>query len=85
MNSTYIIGIDLGKHIFHLVGHDYAGRERLFERGYPDKKTLQLLSVHEPVIVCDGSMWWFAIGLPESVKNMGIKLSSFRLNMLSHM
>lgn len=61
MSSTYIIGIDLAKHIFHLVGHDHLGRET-FRKKLSRQKTLQLLSVHEPVIVamesCGGCHWF---------------------------
>lgn len=61
MNRTNIIGIDLAKHIFHLVGHDHAGRET-FRKKLSRQKTLQLLSVHEPVIVameaCGGCHWF---------------------------
>jgi len=61
MNSTHIIGIDLAKHVFHLVGHDCCGRET-FRKKLTRQKTLQLLSVHEPVIIameaCGGSHWF---------------------------
>ncbi len=61
MSSTYIIGIDLAKHIFHLVGYDYAGRET-FRMKLSRQKALQVLSVHEPVIVameaCGGCHWF---------------------------
>lgn len=61
MNSTHIIGIDLAKHVFHLVGHDCCGRET-FRKKLTRQKTLQLLSAHEPVIIameaCGGSHWF---------------------------
>ncbi|WP_405522539.1 hypothetical protein [Vibrio alginolyticus] len=49
MLNTHIIGIDLAKHVFHLVGHDLSGRET-FRKKLTRQKTLQLLSVHKPVI-----------------------------------
>ncbi|HCG5955949.1 TPA: IS110 family transposase [Vibrio parahaemolyticus] len=61
MRSTYIVGIDLAKHIFHLVGHDYAGRET-FRKKLNRQKTLQFLSALEPTIVameaCGGCHWF---------------------------
>ena len=61
MLNTHIIGIDLAKNVFHLVGHDLAGRET-FRKKLTRQKTLQLLSVHEPIIVameaCGGSHWF---------------------------
>ncbi|ELC0659397.1 IS110 family transposase [Vibrio fluvialis] len=61
MLNTHIIGIDLAKHVFHLVGHDLSGRET-FRKKLTRQKTLQLLSVHEPVIVamesCGGCHWF---------------------------
>lgn len=60
MTTTRVIGIDLGKNTFHLVGHDYSGRE-VFRKKLNRQKSLQLLSVHEPVIVameaCGGAHW----------------------------
>lgn len=60
MTTTRVIGIDLGKNTFHLVGHDYSGRE-VFRKKLNRQKLLQLLSVHEPVIVameaCGGAHW----------------------------
>ena len=61
MHNTHIIGIDLAKHVFHLVGHDHSGKET-FRKKLTRQKTLQLLSVHEPVIVameaCGGCHWF---------------------------
>lgn len=72
MRSTYIVGIDLAKHIFHLVGHDYAGRET-FRKKLNRQKTLQFLSALEPTIVameaCCGCHWF------ENVRSMVIRLS----------
>ncbi|MBF4221299.1 IS110 family transposase [Vibrio anguillarum] len=46
--------------MFHLIGHDYSGRE-VFRKKLNRQKLLQLLSVHEPVIVameaCGGAHW----------------------------
>lgn len=60
MTTIRVIGIDLGKNIFHLIGHDYSGRE-VFRKKLNRQKLLQLLSVHEPVIVameaCGGAYW----------------------------
>lgn len=60
MTTIRVIGIDLGKNIFHLIGHDYSGRE-VFRKKLNRQKLLQLLSVHEPVIVameaCGGAHW----------------------------
>jgi transposase len=61
MSNTHIIGIDLAKNVFHLVGHDLSGNET-FRKKLTRQKTLQLLSVHEPVIVameaCGGCHWF---------------------------
>lgn len=55
-----VIGIDLGKSTFHLIGHDYSGKE-VFRKKLNRQKLLQLLSVHEPVIIameaCGGAHW----------------------------
>jgi transposase len=60
MTTIRVIGIDLGKNTFHLIGHDYSGRE-VFRKKLNRHKLLQLLSVHEPVIVameaCGGAHW----------------------------
>jgi transposase len=60
MTTIRVIGIDLGKNTFHLIGHDYSGRE-VFRKKLNRQKLLQLLSVHEPVIVameaCGGAHW----------------------------
>ena len=60
MNNSHIIGIDLGKHSFHLVGHDHAGNQ-LFKKKLTRQKLLEFLSCHEPVIIamesCGGSHW----------------------------
>ena len=60
MTTIRVIGIDLGKNTFHLIGHDYAGKE-VFRKKFNRQKLLQLLSVHEPVIIameaCGGAHW----------------------------
>lgn len=60
MTTIRVIGIDLGKNTFHLIGHDYSGRE-VFRNKLNRQELLQLLSVHEPVIVameaCGGAHW----------------------------
>ena len=60
MTTIRVIGIDLGKNTFHLIGHDYSGRE-VFRKKLNRQKLLQLLSVHEPVIIameaCGGAHW----------------------------
>ncbi|WP_413282445.1 IS110 family transposase [Vibrio sp. MA40-2] len=60
MNNSHIIGIDLGKNSFHLVGHDQAGHQ-LFKKKLTRPKLLEFLSCHEPVIIamesCGGSHW----------------------------
>jgi transposase len=48
------------KNTFHLIAHDYSGSE-IFRKKLNRQKLLQLLSVHEPVIVameaCGGAHW----------------------------
>ncbi|WP_133406963.1 IS110 family transposase [Parashewanella tropica] len=60
MNTPHIIGIDLGKNSFHLVGHDQSG-QRLFKKKLTRQKLLEFLAFHEPVIIamesCGGSHW----------------------------
>ncbi|MEZ9205285.1 IS110 family transposase, partial [Vibrio splendidus] len=45
MNNSHIIGIDLGKNSFHLVGHDHAGNQ-LFKKKLTRQKLLEFLSCH---------------------------------------
>lgn len=60
MKNTHIIGIDLGKNSFHLVGHDQSGHQ-VFKKKLTRQKLLEFLSFHEPVIIamesCGGSHW----------------------------
>jgi hypothetical protein len=50
MSAIKVIGIDLGKSIFHLVGHDYSGREQ-YRYKLSRSKLLQFISVHEPTLI----------------------------------
>ena len=60
MSLIKVLGIDLGKSTFHIIGHDYAGREQL-RRKFNRKQLLQFLATHDPVTVamesCGGSHW----------------------------
>lgn len=58
MSNIHVIGIDLGKNTFHLIGHDYSGKE-IFRKKLTRQKMLLFLSAHEPVPIsmeaCGGS------------------------------
>ncbi|WP_428198660.1 hypothetical protein [Aliivibrio kagoshimensis] len=41
MTTIRVIGIDLGKNTFHLIGHDYSGRE-VFRKKHTRQTTFQL-------------------------------------------
>lgn len=60
MSVVKIIGIDLGKSTFHLIGHDYSDRE-LYRHKLSRSKLIQFLSTHEPVTIameaCCGAHW----------------------------
>ena len=60
MSTIKTIGIDLGKSTFHLVGHDYSGRE-LYRHKFTRAKLIQFISVHEPATIameaCCGAHW----------------------------
>lgn len=60
MSAIKVIGIDLGKSTFHLVGHDYSGREQ-YRHKLSRSKLLQFISVHEPTLIameaCCGAHW----------------------------
>lgn len=60
MQRTVIIGIDIGKNLFHLVGRDKAGRE-VFRHKFNRAKLIQFLSCHESVVIamesCGGCHW----------------------------
>ena len=50
MSVAKVIGIDLGKSTFHLIGHDYAGRE-VFRHKYSRVKLVDFLSVQESTTI----------------------------------
>lgn len=60
MSFAKVIGIDLGKSTFHLIGHDYAGRE-VFRHKYSRAKLVDFLSVQESTTIameaCCGAHW----------------------------
>lgn len=60
MSLIKVIGIDLGKSTFHLIGHDHSGREQLRKK-LNRPKLLQFLSQHESVLIamesCGGAHW----------------------------
>ena len=60
MSLIKVLGIDLGKSTFHVVGHDHTGREQ-FRRKFNRAKLLQYLSNHPETLIamesCGGSHW----------------------------
>lgn len=60
MSAIKIIGIDLGKSTFHLVGHDHSGQE-IYRHKFSRVKLIQFLSTHEPATIameaCCGAHW----------------------------
>lgn len=60
MSTIKTLGIDLGKSTFHVVGHDYFGRQ-LYRHKLSRAKLLQFVSVHDPVVIameaCCGAHW----------------------------
>ncbi|KLV02751.1 transposase [Photobacterium aquae] len=60
MSSLHILGIDLGKHCFHLIGHDSAGRE-LLRKKFNRNQLILFLSKLSPTTVafeaCGGAHW----------------------------
>ena len=46
MSTINILGIDIGKFTFHLVGHDSAGRE-VYRKKFSRPKLIQVLSTLE--------------------------------------
>lgn len=60
MTSIHILGIDLGKHCFHAVAHNYSGKEVLRKK-YNRNQLLSFLSQLESTIVafeaCGGAHW----------------------------
>ena len=60
MSTIKVIGIDLGKSSFHLVAHDYRGRE-LFRKHLSRAKLIEFLAQTPATIIamesCGGSHW----------------------------
>ena len=60
MSDINVIGIDLGKNTFHLIGHDQTGKE-VFRKKLNRIKLIQFLSTLESTIIameaCGGSHW----------------------------
>jgi len=60
MSSITVIGIDLGKSTFHLIGHDETGREQLRKK-LNRTKLIEFLSNHKPIVIamesCGGAHW----------------------------
>ncbi|MBC7006814.1 IS110 family transposase [Photobacterium sp. BZF1] len=60
MSSLHILGIDLGKHCFHLVGHDSAGREVLRKKLNRSQLILFISKLCPTTIAfeaCGGAHW----------------------------
>lgn len=60
MSSLHILGIDLGKNSFHLIGHDYAGREVLRKKFNRNQLILFLSKLCSTTIAfeaCGGAHW----------------------------
>jgi transposase len=60
MSTIKILGIDIGKFTFHLVGHDLSGRE-VYRKKVSRPKLIQVLSTLEMTTIameaCSGSHW----------------------------
>lgn len=60
MSTINILGIDIGKFTFHLVGHDLSGRE-VYRKKFSRPKLIQVLSTLEITTIameaCGGSHW----------------------------
>lgn len=60
MNSLALLGLDIGKSTFHLVGHDVRGHEVL-RKQFNRNRLLQFLAKLEPCTIvmesCGGSHW----------------------------
>ncbi|WP_188919731.1 IS110 family transposase, partial [Shewanella saliphila] len=60
MTTIKVIGIDLGKSSFHLIGHDHTGREQL-RKHLSRPKLIQFLSQTPKTTIamesCGGSHW----------------------------
>jgi transposase len=60
MSSLHILGIDLGKHSFHVIGHDNAGREFLRKKFNRNQLILFLSKLPQTTIAfeaCGGAHW----------------------------
>ncbi len=60
MNNLHILGIDLGKHTFHCVGHDQFGHEVLRKKLSRRKLLLFLSDLPQTTVVfesCGGAHW----------------------------
>ncbi len=60
MTSIHILGIDLGKHCFHVVAHNYSGKEVLRKK-YSRNQLLSFLAKLESTTIafeaCGGAHW----------------------------
>jgi len=60
MSTINILGIDIGRFTFHLVGHDLSGRE-VFRKKFSRPKLIQFLSTSMVTTIameaCSGSHW----------------------------
>ncbi|MBD1577929.1 IS110 family transposase [Vibrio sp. S11_S32] len=60
MSSIQILGINLGKHSFHVVGHSHSGKEVLRKK-YNRNQLISFIAKPEPTIIafkaCGGSHW----------------------------
>ncbi|MFV0576245.1 MAG: IS110 family transposase [Vibrio sp.] len=60
MSSIHILGIDLGKHTFHAIGHSYSGQE-VMRKKLNRTQLLSFLSKLEPTTIafeaCGGAHW----------------------------
>jgi len=60
MSTINILGIDIGKSTFHLVGHDLSGQE-VYRKKFSRPKLIQFLANAERTTIameaCGGSHW----------------------------
>ncbi|GAL13848.1 mobile element protein [Vibrio astriarenae] len=60
MSVIKVIGIDLGKSVFHLIGHDHSGRE-IYRLKLSRVKLVQFISKQETTTIamkaCCGAHW----------------------------
>ncbi|PSW43061.1 IS110 family transposase, partial [Photobacterium leiognathi subsp. mandapamensis] len=61
MSTIHILGIDLGKHCFHAVAHNFAGKEVLRKK-YNRSQLLKFLANLETTTIafeaCGGAHWF---------------------------